>query len=216
MPVFLLPDDSHEFPPPELARGDGLLAVGGDLSAARLLNAYANGIFPWYNEGEIIKWWSPGERFVIFPGEVHMSRSMKKVLKKTSAEITVNGDFAGVVRNCRLARNEGTWITDEMEAAYNTLYDMGCAFSVEVRDDLTLAGGLYGVALGKCFFGESMFSRIPNASKIALIYLCLTLSAKGFLFVDCQFRTDHLESMGGRHISRSAFKNLLNAGLNIK
>jgi len=217
MSIFLLPANDDVFPPQEYAREDGLLALGGDLSVKRLLNAYSNGIFPWYNPGEIIQWWCPKERFVIFPNEIIISRSMKKILKKmrcgqpVKTELTVkfNSDFASVMHNCRTLREGQTWISDEMEEAYNNLFNLGYARSVEVYDETKLTGGLYGVAIGKCFFGESMFSKAANASKIALIRLCETLSAEGFLFIDCQFHTEHLERMGGRFISWDDYKKLL-------
>ena len=213
MPVFMLLNNLHAFPPPELANENGLLAIGGDLCTRRLLNAYSIGVFPWYSEGEIIKWWCPKERFVIFPDNVHISRSMKKFIKSTSLKVKVNTDFAGVIHNCRMIRENGTWITDEMEEAYINLYKAGYALSVEVYDGKTLAGGLYGVAIGRCFFGESMFSKAANASKFALICLCKKLSLENFLFIDCQFHTEHLESMGGQFISWEEYKSLLKSGL---
>jgi len=210
---------SNDFPPPESARDDGLLAIGGDLSVERLLNAYSNGIFPWYNPGEIIQWWCPKERFVIFPSEVIISRSMKKVMKKTTLRTEINTDFAGVMHNCRMTRENETWISDEMEAAYNNLFNAGHALSVEVYDKTVLdaaglAGGLYGVVIGKCFFGESMFSKTANASKLALIRLCEKLADEGFLFIDCQFHTNHLQSMGGKFLPWGEYKKLLVKGIN--
>ncbi|MCL2703319.1 MAG: leucyl/phenylalanyl-tRNA--protein transferase [Defluviitaleaceae bacterium] len=213
MPIFLLSDKLHIFPPPELASDNGLLAVGGDLSAGRLLSAYSNGIFPWYNPGEEIKWWCPKERFVIFPQDVHISRSMKKEMSKTSLEIKFNINFNQIIHNCRTMRENETWITSEMESAYIKLFELGYAHCTGVYDGLELAGGLYGVIIGKCFFGESMFSKTANASKLALISLCQKLSDEGFLFIDCQFHTAHLEKMGGRHISWATYKHLLKKGL---
>jgi leucyl/phenylalanyl-tRNA--protein transferase len=216
--------NSIVFPEPEEAREDGLLAVGGDLRPARLINAYSNGIFPWYAPGEEILWWCPKERFVIFPDEINISGSMKKFMKKTSLRTKINADFAGVISNCRELRKDNTWITDEMEEAYNKLFKMGYALSVAVyetrsgaglegeSEPVKLAGGLYGVVLGRCFFGESMFSLAPNASKVALIELCSFLSKLSFVFVDCQFHTGHLEKMGGRYISWEEYKWLLMSG----
>ena len=202
MAVYLLDEDIW-FPPPAGAEEDGLLAVGGDLSAQRLLLAYSNGIFPWFNEDTEILWWCPKKRFVIFPKEIQISRSMKKFMKKTNLTVTMNRDFDGVIESCRKLReeNEGTWITDGMEHAYKALHELGYAASVEVYDGEHLVGGLYGVVIGRCFFGESMFSLVPNASKLALICLAKRLQELGFYFIDCQFHTEHLERMGGRYIS---------------
>ena len=203
MPVFRLNANEISFPHPAWAREDGLLAVGGDLSTERLLLAYTHGIFPWYNPGQEIMWWCPRERFVIFPKEIHISRSMKKYRKKHELRVMLNRDFADTMHRCRIKREfeEGTWITDEMEEAYDRLHKDGYAFSLEVSEDGELAGGLYGVSVGKCFFGESMFSEKENGSKMALIALAGLLEQSGFLFIDCQFHTEHLESMGGRYIS---------------
>ncbi len=202
MAVYLLDEDIW-FPPPAGAEEDGLLAVGGDLSAQRLLLAYSNGIFPWFNEDTEILWWCPKKRFVIFPKEIQISRSMKKFMKKTNLSVTMNRDFSRVIESCRKLReeNEGTWITDGMEHAYKALHELGYAASVEVYDGEHLVGGLYGVVIGRCFFGESMFSLVPNASKLALICLAKRLQELGFYFIDCQFHTEHLERMGGRYIS---------------
>lgn len=213
MPVFKLTKNTILFPPPSFADFDGLLAVGGDLSVERLVNAYSTGIFPWYNPGEEILWWSPHVRFLIFPEEIHVSRSMKKFLKKNFFQTKINADFPEVINSCRKLREGETWITDEMQAAYNALYDAGYAMCVGTYDGDNLVGGLYGVVLGRCFFGESMFSTAPNASKIALIRLCEFLAEKNFLFVDCQFHTPHLETMGGRHVQRPEYQRLLREGL---
>ena len=209
MPVFRLSNKSNKFPPPELARDDGLLAIGGDLNTERLLNAYSNGIFPWYNPNEAIKWWCPNERFVIFPDNIHISNSMKKVIKNTNLEIKINTDFDCIIHNCRVMRDNHTWITDEMEVAYNKLFELGHALSVGVYEKNTLVGGLYGVVIGKCFFGESMFSKVDNASKLALIKLAEMLSRENFTFIDCQFHTCHLENMGGQYISWEMYRKLL-------
>jgi len=212
MAIFILQDEWVMFPSPELADSDGLLAIGGDLSIQRLLTAYSEGIFPWYNPGEIIQWWCPKDRFVIFPDEIHVSRSMRKLLKKAALQVKLNVDFPKIMKNCRQMREGETWITDEMEQAYNKLFEAGHAMCVAIYEDNILVGGLYGVVLGKCFFGESMFSKVPNASKLALIYLCETLAREGFVFVDCQFHTEHLEKMGGRYISWAMYKRLLKMG----
>lgn len=216
MAVYQL-DEEIWFPNPVMAEDDGLLAVGGDLSVERLLLAYTNGIFPWYNPGDEIMWWCPKERFVIIPEEIHISRSMKKFINKTDMEVTINRDFGAVIHNCREVREkqEGTWITDEMEAAYNRLHEAGYACSVEVWQEEQLTGGLYGVCIGRCFFGESMFSKAENASKLALIALARLLQAEQFVFIDCQFHTEHLEHMGGKYITWEHYRKLMEAGLTI-
>lgn len=213
MSVYLLDEDIW-FPPPVGADEDGLLAVGGDLAPERLLLAYSHGIFPWFNEDTEIMWWCPKERFVIFPQEIRVSSSMKKFMRKTNLQVTLNRDFAGVLHACRITREkEGTWITDEMETAYKELHRMGYAASVEVYDGETLVGGLYGVVLGRCFFGESMFSKVSNASKLALICLARYLEKMGFYMIDCQFHTEHLESMGGRFISYREYMQYVEKGM---
>ncbi|MDE6917745.1 MAG: leucyl/phenylalanyl-tRNA--protein transferase [Lachnospiraceae bacterium] len=215
MPVFRIRDKEISFPQPILAREDGLLAVGGDLCVERLLLAYSHGIFPWYNPGEEILWWCPKERFVIFPDEIHISHSMKKYMRKHVFKVMMNRDFADTMHRCRMKRElgEGTWISDEMEEAYCRLHAQGYAVSVEVFEDGALAGGFYGVCLGKCFFGESMFSEKENGSKTALIAFAQLLEREKFLFIDCQFHTEHLESMGGRYISWKEYDALLQKGL---
>lgn len=213
MPVYRL-DENVMFPDPVLAREDGLLAVGGDLSRERLLLAYAHGIFPWYEPGDEILWWCPKERFVIFPREIHVSRSMNKYMKKHDLRFQLNRDFGDTMHRCRVKREfaEGTWISDEMEEAYGQLHEAGYAASLEAYQDGQLAGGLYGVALGRCFFGESMFSEMENGSKLALIALARLLEQRGYLFIDCQFHTEHLESMGGRYISWEEYDGMLQEG----
>lgn len=215
MGVYLLDKNEISFPHPRLAEENGLLAVGGDLSVHRLLFAYTHGIFPWYNPGEEILWWCPHERFVIFPEEIHVSRSMRKYLKKHEIHLAINRDFKDTMHRCRMKREhaEGTWISDEMEAAYGALHEEGYAVSVEAFEDGELAGGLYGVMLGYCFFGESMFSEKENGSKTALILFADLLRRNNFLMIDCQFHTDHLESMGGRYISWEAYEKLLRRGI---
>ena len=211
MPVYFLNKNEISFPHPTLARPDGLLAVGGDLSVERLLLAYTHGIFPWYEPGEEIMWWCPKERFVIFPDEIHVSRSMRKYAGKHELKTVLNRDFADTMHRCRVKREftEGTWISDEMETAYLRLHRQGFAVSLEAYEDGSLAGGLYGVSIGRCFFGESMFSERENGSKTALISLARTLSENHFLFIDCQFHTEHLESMGGRFISWAEYDRML-------
>lgn len=214
MPVYRLSEKEISFPDPVLAEDNGLLAVGGDLSMERLLLAYMYGIFPWYNPEDEIMWWCPKERFLIFPGEIHVSRSMKKYMKKHDIKLCLNRDFRDTMHRCRMKREnaEGTWITDEMEEAYYRLNEKGWAVSVEAFEDGKLAGGLYGVSIGKCFFGESMFSEKENGSKTALIALAQILEENGFLFIDCQFHTEHLESMGGRYVPWEEYNKMLEEG----
>lgn len=214
MPVYHLNKREIFFPRPAYARPDGLLAVGGDLSIERLLLAYTHGIFPWYNPGEEILWWCPKDRFLIFPKEIHVSRSMKKYIRKHKMEIRLNRDFQDTVHQCRMKREnrEGTWIGDDIEAAFLALHQRGFAVSIEAYEDKVLSGGLYGVAIGRCFFGESMFSEKENGSKAALIGLAAVLRDKDFLFIDCQFHTEHLESMGGRYVSWEEYWQMLREG----
>ena len=202
------------FPNPSLAEEDGLLAVGGDLSTNRLLLAYQNGIFPWYNDDTPILWYSPHERFVLFPNELKVSKSMRQVLKSDRFTVTSDQNFADVIDACSSAGRkgqDGTWITDDMKQAYIRLHKEGHARSVEVWKDEKLVGGLYGVQVGEVFCGESMFSKVSNASKVALISLCNTDKYK---LIDCQVYTEHLESMGARMISREEYLSILqnNAG----
>lgn len=217
MAVYGLDEEEIWFPDPTLAEDDGLLAVGGDLSVDRLLLAYSNGIFPWYNEGDPIMWWCPKERFIIRPSQIHISHSMKKFMKKHSVRIQLNRDFADTMHRCRTKREfkEGTWITDDMEAAYLKLHENDFAVSVESYIDDELAGGLYGVCLDRCFFGESMFSDMENGSKVALILLAELLEENDFVMIDCQFHTNHLESMGGEIISWKEYTELLEKGIKI-
>lgn len=214
MPVFQL-DKTLVFPPVHLAEPDGLLAIGGDLRAERLLLAYRSGIFPWYSEKPIL-WWSPDPRFVLQPAELKISSSMKQVLKKGHFTITTNKDFRGVISNCgRIARNgqDGTWITPEMQQAYEKLHEQGYAVSVECWQDNALAGGLYGIKMGRCFFGESMFARVSNASKAAFITFVQQLQAEGVAIIDCQVHTEHLESLGARFMKRQTFLDILKHNL---
>ena len=190
---------------------NGLLAVGGDLSPRRLLEAYRLGIFPWFNEDDPILWWSPDPRMVLFTGELKISRSLRKALKNTDYEIRTDSAFHQVINACAAPRNghPGTWIHEDMLLAYNTLHEMGLAHSVEVWMNGELMGGLYGVSLGRMFFGESMFSRVSNASKIALVHLVRQLEHWGFSMIDCQMKTAHLASLGAREISRNEFSEKL-------
>ncbi len=210
--ICFLDPEEHTFPDPELANDEGLLAVGGNLEVETLLEAYRNGIFPWYNEDDPILWWCPKERFIIRPSDIHVSHSMKKFMRKHDVTLRLNRDFADTIHRCRTKRKE-TWITDEMEQAYIDLHKAGFATSAEAFVDGELAGGLYGVQIGKAFFGESMFSDSENGSKAALILLAKHFEEQDFLMIDCQFHTEHLESMGGERISWEKYKELLGKAL---
>lgn len=200
-------DDELWFPDSHLGENDGLVAVGGDLSVERLLLAYSNGFFPWYAFQIDSKphWYCPLDRYVIFPSEIHISHSMKQLLRQQRYEVTINQDFEGVIHGCSTAQDRdeemGAWLGPDIIEAYTDLHHRGYAASVEVWEDSRLVGGLYGVTLRKAFFGESMFSLVPNASKLALIHLAKTMEAAGGRLIDCQFETSHFRSMGGRHIS---------------
>jgi len=203
--VFRLPDDEIVFPNPELADEDGLLAVGGDLSAERLILAYQNGIFPWFSDDDPICWYSPHERCVIYPGKLKVSKSMNQVIKNGSFRVTANHAFEKVIAHCaKIPRKDqpGTWITKEMQEAYINLHQLGWAHSIEVWQNDTLVGGLYGVAINKVFCGESMFSLVSNASKIAMIFLC---QQSDFELIDCQLPNDHLLSLGAEMIDREEY-----------
>ena len=211
MPVFRLSKEDISFPHPRLAEPEGLLAVGGDLCKERLLLAYSNGIFPWYSEGEPIQWWCPKERYIIRPQNIHVSHSLRKFLRKHDVKICLNRDFKDTIHRCRIKRefNEGTWITDDMEKAYCELHEEGFAASIDAMVDGELAGGLYGVTLHDCFFGESMFSESENGSKIALVGLAQYMINNGMKMIDCQFHTEHLESMGGEKISYDEYMEIV-------
>ncbi len=202
------------FPNPAEADANGLLAIGGDLSANRLMEAYRNGIFPWYNENEPLLWWSPNPRMVLKPEEIKISKSMKSFLKKNKFQVTINKAFDEVINKCakikRLDQND-TWITKDMINAYKELNQKGHAISIEVWQEKELVGGLYGIDLKdkKVFCGESMFSLASNASKTALIELAKKLNEKKYKIIDCQMHTNHLESMGAKEINRNVFLNLL-------
>ena len=186
---------------------EGILCAGGNLEITTLLDAYSKGIFPWYNKGDPILWWSPDSRMVLMPENIHISSSMKKWLKKTTFTIKTDTDFSATINACANYRDEGTWIHDDMITAYTKLHHAGFAHSIEIWNEEELCGGLYGVALGKAFFGESMFSRTTNASKMALIYLA---QCGLYNIIDCQNHTYHLESMGAKLITREDYLKLLN------
>ena len=209
--MHILTNDLY-FPPIETADDKGLLAIGGDLSSQRLLLAYRSGIFPWYNEDDPICWWSPNPRFVLFPGDLKVSKSMQQVIKKNQFEFTVNKAFAEVIMNCKNKYRQGqngTWITNEMEEAYNQLHKKGVAHSAETWSNGMLVGGLYGIKLGDLFFGESMFSLQNNASKFAFINYVQLLQKENVQLIDCQLHTNHLQSLGAKMIDRDLFKKYL-------
>ncbi|MEO6187992.1 MAG: leucyl/phenylalanyl-tRNA--protein transferase [Ginsengibacter sp.] len=211
--AFIINDESTDFPPVSLADPDGLLAIGGSLTFDRLMNAYRRGIFPWYNEDEPVCWYCPDPRFVLFPDQIKVSHSMKKLLKNEAFHFTIDRAFSEVIKHCRNTKrkdNAGTWITNEIEEAYIMLHEKGMAHSSEVWKDGRLVGGLYGVQMGKVFFGESMFSLESNASKFAFIKHVERMIADGVALIDCQVYTAHLETLGAEFIPRSLFINLLN------
>lgn len=210
-PIYFL-SEALEFPSVEEANVEGLLAVGGDLSVDRLMLAYKNGIFPWFNEGSLILWWSPDPRMVLFPEKIKVSKSMQKILKSNQFKITKNTCFKEVIENCsKIERKgqEGTWITKTIKTAYLKLHELGIAQSYEVWEQNKLVGGLYGIDLGHIFCGESMFSLVANASKAAFIHLAQELKSKNYTLIDCQIYTPHLESLGAEEISRNNFLDLL-------
>ena len=210
MPLFAL-NKELVFPPVHLSEPDGLLAMGGDLSAERLLLAYRSGIFPWF-DGNTPLWWCPDPRFVLFPQELKVSKSMKQLIKRQAFEFTIDKAFADVISNCKTSARkdqDGTWITEEVKAAYIRLHQLGYAHSAEVWVNGELAGGCYGIRMGHVFFGESMFSKIANASKYAFINYVETLQKENIELIDCQVYTPHLESFGARMIDREKFIGLL-------
>ena len=205
-PYWLGP--SHEFPPVQLAATDGLLAIGGDLHPDRVMQAYRHGIFPWYSEGQPLLWWSPDPRMVLFPVELHVSRSMQKVLQKGNYSYRFNTAFESVIRHCAAVKREGqtgTWITNEMIGTYSELHRRGLAQSAECWLGDALVGGVYGIRLARMFCGESMFSLQPNASKFAFIHLVRQLQGEGVELIDAQVHTPHLESLGARLVPRNEF-----------
>jgi leucyl/phenylalanyl-tRNA--protein transferase len=207
MPVYKLGKEAM-FPKGYMADEDGLLAFGGKLNAEFLLEAYAGGIFPWYNENEPILWWCPNPRSVIFVEDIHISKSMKKLIKSDKYKVTMDEDFEGVIESCKTIRKE-TWINNNIKKAYIELHKLGVAHSVEVWSEKGLVGGLYGVSIGRMFFGESMFSNESNTSKLALISLCVHLQKIGMEIIDCQVHNSHLESMGAVEIPRDDFFKIL-------
>jgi leucyl/phenylalanyl-tRNA--protein transferase len=213
-------DPASAFPDPASAMEipDGLLAWGGDLDPVRLGNAYHSGIFPWYSDDQPILWWSPATRCVLFPKEVHISRRLQRLIAQGRFRLTADKDFGGVINGCALPREtqDSTWITQEMIDAYCRLHRMGIAHSIEVWDGDELAGGLYGLAIGRVFFGESMFSAARDASKLALAGLCSRLEQWGYALLDCQIHNPHLESMGAVEIPRQTFLNILAANVDRK
>lgn len=210
-------DPADPFPDPANAERDpdGLLAVGGDLTPARLLNAYRRGIFPWFGEHDPILWWSPDPRMVLFPDKLRISRSLDKTLRRDKFGISFDRAFSRVIRACaEPRRNEpGTWLSSEMISAYEQLHEEGIAHSAEAWQGEQLVGGLYGIALGRIFFGESMFSRVSNASKVAFVNLVRKLQQAGYLLIDCQVYTAHLESLGAHLIPREEFQRLVDTGV---
>ncbi len=204
---------NQDFPPvtSALTEPDGLLAVGGCLSTKRIISAYTQGIFPWYSEGEPILWWSPNPRLVLFPDNLHISKSLKKTLRKQTFQISFDHAFAEVINACAAPRDdeEGTWLTQEMQAAYIRLHNEGHAHSIEVWHQEQLVGGLYGIAIGQVFFGESMFYRKTDASKVAFISLVQHLTDWDYKLIDCQVHTQHLASLGAKEINRNQFISLL-------
>ncbi|HMG14310.1 MAG TPA: leucyl/phenylalanyl-tRNA--protein transferase, partial [Saprospiraceae bacterium] len=208
MPVYWLDEKELSFPPLDFAYPDGLLAVGGDLLPARLLIAYRSGIFPWYNPQEPILWWSPDPRLVLFPKDLKIAKSMKSYINQPKFKVTYNKCFKEILDGCANTSrgyNDGTWIGDDIKDAYFQLYLLGFAHSIEVWKDDKLVGGLYGLAFGKIFFGESMFTRVSNASKYGFISLVKLLETKEFYLIDCQQETAHLSSLGATSIPRSDF-----------
>jgi leucyl/phenylalanyl-tRNA---protein transferase len=204
------------FPPVTEASSEGILAVGGDLSVERLLLAYRNGIFPWFDDDEPILWWSPPQRMVVNPQEYKIAKSLRNILNRKIFKITFNQNFSEVIRQCQqMKRNgqQGTWITDSMLEAYIKLHEIGIAKSVEVWKNDDLVGGLYGVDLGKVFCGESMFSKVPNASKVAFVTLIQQLKEENYLILDCQVHNDHLEKLGAFEISRNSYMKILKSAI---
>jgi len=201
------------FPPAELANRDGLLAIGGDLAPQRLIEAYRNGIFPWFSEGQPILWWSPDPRMVLYPASLRISRSLRRTLRHGNLRVSADTAFRQTIEACSRGRPDGTWITSGMIEAYVRLHECGVAHSIETWDDEGLAGGLYGVAIGRAFFGESMFTRRAAGSKVALVALARHLAQRGFTLIDCQVRSAHLESMGAELVARTRFLAELSAAV---
>ena len=222
-PLYLVKNKiiANDFPEitDALKKPNGLLAIGGDLDETKLLSAYKKGIFPWYNEGDPIMWWSPNPRCILKPKKIHLSHSLKKNLRKKKFQITFNKNYTNVINQCSINRNQktnsnlsknNTWITEDIKKAFIGLHRSGYAHSVECWHNNELVGGLYGIAMGKIFFGESMFSRMPDASKIALVYLAKRLDEINFQLIDCQVKSDHLLTLGAKLIKRKKFSKILN------
>ena len=216
MPVFELGNELW-FPSVDLSEDDGLLAYGGDLNTERLLFAYKAGIFPWYSPPDPILWWSPDPRFVLFPERLKVSKTMRQILRKNIFKVTYDQEFRTVMENCGLVPRkdqQGTWITDDMLDAYCDLHKKGLAHSVEVYLEDELVGGLYGICIGQCFFGESMFSKVSNASKTGFITMVTEMEKAGIRIIDCQVFTPHLESLGAEMIPRTQFLQIIHSGMN--
>ena len=211
---FILPLSKHatDFPDPRSASDEGLLAYGGDLSSSRILTAYKQGIFPWYSQGDPILWWSPNPRLILYPHNFKVKKSFRRVLRSGKFSVTFDERFSDVIRYCATVPREGqnsTWIVPEMEEAYIRLHEEGFAHSVEVYKEEKLVGGLYGISMGKAFFGESMFSLVPDASKVAFKALSDVLGRRGYDFIDCQMKTDHMISLGAEVVEREVFLDML-------
>ncbi len=217
MPVFLLPDDEIAFPDPQLAEEDGLLAIGGDLSPMSLLTAYSLGIFPWFNEGDPVLWWSLNPRLLCFPDEAKFSKSLLRRIRRKEYQIKIDTAFREIITHCasayRSGQTEGTWITEEVIEAYCKLHELGYAHSFETYQENKLIGGLYGLSIGSMFSGESMFHLQTDASKVAFYYLIQAAKLLGFDFIDCQQETDHLQTMGARSVPRTDFLKLLDKSI---
>ena len=203
-----------EFPPLHTARSDGLLAVGGNLSPGMLLSAYKQGIFPWFSEGDPVLWWSPDPRYVLFPEKLHISKSLKKDLKKNLFNVSFNTRFDEIIEECRVMPRPGqagTWITEELKNAYIKLFELGYIFCAAIteKDSCELVGGIYGVKIGRCFFGESMFAKEDNASKYGFVKFVTFLKEEGIVIIDCQIKTGHLERFGAEMIPRSQFVDIV-------
>jgi len=200
--------NDYKFPSPKLATSEGIVAVGGDLNPLRVLEAYKNGIFPWFNDDENLIWWSPDPRMVLFPEKIKLSKSFKSFLKKKEYRVSFNENFENVIESCsniKRVGQKGTWITSGLKRSFNKLHEMGHAHSVEVWYQNVIIGGLYGLDLGNVFCGESMFSTKPNASKVALYFLCQELKSNNYKLIDCQVPSEHLRSLGAEEISRNSF-----------
>ncbi len=213
MAIYQLTEDPYLFPDPKLASAAGLLAIGGDLTPERLITAYSLSFFPWYNPGEEILWWTPDPRLVLFPNDLKISKSMRPYFNQNKFRVTYNTCFEEIIKNCQInnrkGQTAGSWITSDITNAYTRLHDLGYVHSVEVWQEDELVGGLYGISLGKVFFGESMFAKVSNASKFGFISLVQKLKEMDFTLIDCQQETNHLKSMGAAPISRDEFMTIL-------